>query len=87
MARYELRFRASVAKDLRGIPRSDVERIFSRIEALRDDPRPRWSEKLTAQEHYRIRQGSDRIVYGIEDAALVVEVIKLGHRRDVYRER
>jgi NAD(P)H-hydrate epimerase len=87
MARYELRFRASVAKDLRGIPRPDVERILSRIEALRDDPRPRWSEKLTANEHYRIRQGSYRIVYGIEDADLVVEVIKLGHRRDVYRKR
>ena len=72
MARYELRFGVSVPKDLRGIPRSDVERILARIEALRDDPRPHGSEKLTAREHYRIRQGNYRIVYGIDDTVLVV---------------
>lgn len=87
MARYELRFGASVAKDLRGIPRADVERILARIEALRDDPRPQGSEKLTAQERYRIRQGNYRIVYGVEDAALIVEVIRIGHRQAVYRKR
>jgi len=48
MARFELRFKASVAKDLRGVPANDVRRILERIEALRDDPRPEASEKLAA---------------------------------------
>ena len=86
MARYELRVRPSVAKDLRGIPKTDVERILSRIEALRDEPRPQGSEKLSAQERYRIRQGNYRIIYGIEEAEVVVEIVKVGHRREVYRE-
>jgi mRNA interferase RelE/StbE len=87
MARYELRFMPSVAKDLRGIPKSDVQRILARIEALRDDPRPPGTEKLSAQERYRVRQGVYRILYTIDDAVLIVEVVKVGHRRDVYRER
>ncbi len=85
MARYELRFKASVAKDLRGIPRADVQRILARIESLRDDPRPPGSEKLSAQERYRLRQGSYRILYTATDVELVVEVVKIGHRREVYR--
>ena len=86
MARYELRVRPSVAKDLRGIPKADLTRILARIESLRDDPRPPGAEKLSAQERYRIRQGSYRIIYGIEEAQVVVEIVKVGHRREVYRE-
>lgn len=85
MARYELRVRPSVAKDLRGLPKEEVKRILARIEALRDDPRPTGSEKLSAQERYRIRQGNYRIIYGIEEAEVVVEIVKVGHRREVYR--
>jgi len=86
MARYELRVRPSVAKDLRGIPKADLTRILARIESLRDDLRPPGAEKLSAQERYRIRQGSYRIIYGIEEAEVVVEIVKVGHRREVYRE-
>ena len=86
MARYELRFRASVVKDLRDIPKADVRRILDRIETLRDDPRPVGSEKLSAQERYRLRQGNYRILYEILDLEVVVEVVKIGHRREVYRE-
>jgi len=85
MARYELRVRPSVAKDLRGLPKDDVTRILARIEALRDDPRPPGSEKLSAQERYRVRQGNYRIIYGIEESEVVVEIVKIGHRREVYR--
>ena len=85
MARFELRFKPSVAKDLRGIPKTEVRRLLKRIEALRDDPRPGGSEKLTGGDLYRIRQGMYRIVYSVDDAAVVVEVIKVGHRREVYR--
>lgn len=85
MARYELRLRPSVAKDLRGVPRDDVAHILARMEALCDDPRPPGSEKLSAQERYRARQGDYRIIYGIEDDEVLVEIVKVGHRRDVYR--
>lgn len=85
MARFELRFKPSVAKDLRGIPKTEVRRLLKRIEALADDPRPAGCEKLTGRELYRVRQGAYRIVYSVDDVAVVVEVIKIGHRREVYR--
>jgi mRNA interferase RelE/StbE len=88
MARYELRFKVSVAKDLRGIPKADVRRILTRIEALRDDPRAPGCEKLACNEElYRVRQGTYRIVYGLHDEQVIVEVIRVGHRREVYRGR
>ena len=87
MARYELRFKTSVAKDMRDVPKTDLRRILERIEALRDDPRPIGSEKLSAQERYRIRQGNYRILYEILDLEVIVEVVKIGHRREVYRSR
>jgi len=87
MASYELMFRQSVAKDLRALPRRDVRRILNRIRSLAGDPRPPGCEKLSGREIYRIRQGVYRIVYAIEDARLVVEIIRIAHRRDVYRDR
>lgn len=86
MARYELRFKTSVAKDLRGIAKADVNRILARIETLRDDPHPPGSEKLAGKECYRVRQGNYRILYTVTDATVIVEIIKVGHRREVYRE-
>lgn len=86
MARYELRVRPSVAKDLRGIPEADVRRSLTRIEALRDDPCAPGCEKLSGAELYRVRQGVYRIVYEIHDEWIVVEVIRVGHRGDAYRQ-
>ena len=85
MARYELRVKPSVAKDLRGIAPADVRRIVKRMQALRDDPRAPGCEKLSGAELYRIWQGAYRIVYEIHDAWIVVEVIRVGHRSEVYR--
>ena len=87
MARYRLIFRESVAKDLRGLPRADVTRILARIEQLAIDPRGAGCQKLSIQERYRVRQGDYRIVYEIRDDVLIVTVVKVGHRREVYRER
>lgn len=86
MARYELRFKPSVAKDLRGLPQADVRRVLARIEGLRDDPRPPGCEKLSGDERYRLRQGNYRVLYSVADAEVVVEIVKIGHRREVYRE-
>ena len=85
MASYELLFKKSVAKDLRQFPKVDVKRILQRIRSLADEPRPPGCEKLSGQERYRIRQGVYRIVYEIDDNVLIVLVVKVGHRRDVYR--
>ena len=86
MASYELVFRKSVAKDLRALPKADVAKILQRIRSLATDPRPAGCEKLSSQERYRIRQGRYRIVYEIEDRRLVVLVVKIAHRKDVYRQ-
>ncbi len=83
MGRYRLLFKKSVAKDLRAIPKKDVQRILEGIKALAEDPRPRGCEKLADQQRYRIRQGPHRIVYKIQDDVLVV--IKVQHRSEVYR--
>jgi mRNA interferase RelE/StbE len=86
MARYEVRLRRSVTRDLRSIPTADVQRILARIEFLRDDPRPVGAEKLSAQERYRVRPGDYRILYTVADVEVVIEIVKVGHRCDVYRE-
>jgi mRNA interferase RelE/StbE len=85
MARYELRVRPSVAKDLRGIPKADVKRILARMQGLRDDPRAPGCEKLGGAELYRARQGVYRIVYEIHAEWIAVEVIRIGLRSGVYR--
>lgn len=87
MASYRLTFKKSVTKDFRSIPKDDVARILMRIKALDDDPRPMGSEKLSGQERYRVRPGMYRIVYEIFDEELVIIVVKVGHRRGVYREK
>jgi mRNA interferase RelE/StbE len=87
MANYRLTFKKSVTKDFRLIPKDDVRRNLKRIEALADDPRPMGCEKLSGQERFRVRQGVYRIVYEIQDEELVIVVVKVGHRREVYRER
>ena len=83
-ARYEIRFLPSVRKDLRGIARPAVRRILAAIDRLAEHPRPPASTKLTDLDLYRIRVGVYRIVYEIHDRELIIAVVKVGHRREVY---
>ena len=85
MGKYRLVFKKSVAKDLRGVPRRDVARILKCFDALPEDPRASGCEKLSGLERYRVRRGIYRIVYEIRDDVLLVVVVRVGHRRDVYR--
>ena len=85
MAAYKVHFKASVERDLTAIPKKDLKKILKRIEELTENPRPWGCEKLTGQERYRLRQGRYRIVYSIQDDELTVWVVKVGHRRDIYR--
>ncbi len=85
MAKYEIFFRESVYKDFRKIPKKDLQKILSKIQNLSLEPRPSGSEKLTGQELFRIRQGNYRILYSIQDNQLTIWVIKVGHRKEIYR--
>lgn len=85
MGRYKLIFKKSVAKDFRVIPKRDVARILKCFDALSENPRAPGCEKLSWLERYRIRRGVYRIIYEIKDDILTVIVVKIGHRRDVYR--
>jgi len=87
MGKYKLVFKKSVAKDLRPLPGRDVDRILRCIRALANDPRPKGCEKLSGQDRYRVRQGVYRIIYEINDDILIVTVVKIGHRQDIYRTR
>ena len=85
MADYNIFFSRSVVKDIDPIPKNDLQRIMERVRLLQKDPRPPGCEKLSSQERYRIRQGNYRIVYSIQDAQFTVRIVKIAHRRDVYR--
>ena len=85
MASYRLIVKQSVSKDLNKIRKQDVKRIIAAIQTLAKDPRPPQSKKLSGQERYRLRQGNYRILYTIEDDKLIICVVKVGDRRDVYR--
>ncbi len=87
MAEYRLLVKPSAAKEIEAIgTKRDRQRIVSRIQALGTEPRPAGCEKLAAVSAlYRIRQGNYRVIYTVNDAQRIVEVVKVGHRREVYR--
>ena len=86
MEKYKVSIKRSAVKEIEVIPqKKERQRIIRRIGQLANDPRPPASKKLSGHDKYRIRQGSYRIVYSIEDNELVVVVVKVGHRKDVYR--
>ena len=85
MKKYKLTFKKSVTKDFRNIPKHDVKRILNKIESLTINPRAEGCIKLSSKENYRVRQGLYRIIYQIRDDVLIVNVIKVSHRSDVYK--
>ena len=85
MASYSLAFKKSVAKDLRSIPNKDVHRILKRIDTLCENPRAEGCVKLSNLEKYRVRQGVYRIIYEIQDNELIILVVKIAHRSQIYK--
>jgi len=86
VARYSVRIKITARKELENIgTKADRRKLIRRILSLADNPRPRGSMKLSGRDRYRLRQGNYRILYTVEDSVLVVQVIKIGHRKDVYR--
>jgi mRNA interferase RelE/StbE len=86
MNRYVVEFRPAARKMLRNVVARDRARILKAIEALADDPYPHGREKLSGQEGlWRIRVGDYRVIYTVVQKRLLVVVVMIGHRREVYR--
>lgn len=85
MASYRVLIRRSAEKEIEQLPRSVRRLVVERIAALAVDPRPRGCKKLSGMDKYRVRQGSYRIVYTIDDDVVTVVVVRVAHRSDAYR--
>ncbi len=87
MARYRVLIKPSAIKEIEAVgQKKDRQRIVEQIQSLAERPRPPGCEKLTGRhDRYRVREGRYRIIYSIEDADLLVYVVKIGHRKDAYR--
>ena len=82
---YSVRIKRSAEKEMDNLPKSAFDRIAESIRALETDPRPHGSRKLRGLELYRLRVGTYRILYTVDDSNQSVEIIAVGHRKDVYR--
>lgn len=85
MGNYKVLIKPSAVREIESVPKKDRLRIVRKIQALSDNPRPAGCEKLSGEEKFRLRQGVYRVVYSIEDGAREVLVVKVAHRREVYR--
>jgi mRNA interferase RelE/StbE len=86
MDSYRVEVAKSATKDLRGIDKKWISKIVAAIEQLASDPRPSGCKKLVGSEHtYRIRVSDYRVIYDIQDDRLIILIVKIRHRRDVYR--
>ena len=86
MGRYSVSIKPSAVKEIEAIStKKDRRRVIQRIRRLADEPRPPGCQKLSGRDRYRLRHGRHRIIYSVHDEELVVYVVKVGHKRDVYR--
>jgi mRNA interferase RelE/StbE len=87
VAVYSLSIKPSAAKELQSISdKVTLTRLIEKVKSLATQPRPSGSEKLAGRPNlYRVRQGNYRVIYSVDDEARVVDVVKVGHRKDVYR--
>ncbi len=84
--RFVVRLEASAQKALRKIPAADLARIVTKLRSLEENPKPAGAEKLKGGSgELRVRVGDYRIIYEVHDGILVVVVVTIGHRREVYR--
>lgn len=87
MARYKVVIKQSASKEIDTVgQKKDRQRIVLRIQSLGENPRPFGCEKLSGHlDRYRVREGNYRILYSIDDKKFLVDIVKVGHRKDVYR--
>ena len=85
MANYKLLTKPSAGKELEVLPMKDRKRVVAKIQRLAIEPRPPGCEKLSGDDKLRIRQGNYRILYTVNDANQQIIIVKIRHRREVYR--
>ena len=85
MESYKIEIKKSAVKELSKLPKKELTKIVDKIQSLSDEPRPDGCKKLSGDEKYRIRIGSYRVLYSIEDDVLIVYVVKVGHRKEIYK--
>ena len=87
MASYRIEWKNSAKKELRKLDRTVIPKIVAAVESLATTPHPEGHKKLQGSEHtYRIRIGDYRVVYSIEDQVLLIEIVKVGHRKNIYKK-
>lgn len=87
MANYKIEITATAEKSLKKLPKKDLEKVVEAIQVLAISPFPSGCRKLKGEEDvYRVRQGNYRIIYEVIDSKLVVLVLKIGHRKDMYKK-
>lgn len=84
---FRIEYLPAATKSIEKFPREIQKRVLDRLEDLTEQPRPPGSIKLSGQDVYRIRVGDYRIIYAIHDQQLIILVVDVGHRRDVYRRK
>ncbi len=84
---YQLSIPRSVTKAIEKLPDQVYDRVDAAILALKEEQHPRGSRKLSGGDEYRVRVGDYRIIYAVDDTAELVEVVRVAHRREVYRKR
>ena len=86
MASFKIEWKRSATKELKKLPKETVPRILKAVEMLLDEPYPSGVRKLVGSEHtYRLRVGNYRVVYSVIASKLVIEIIRVRHRKDVYK--
>ncbi len=85
MALYKVRLLSTAIKELRAIPKLQLRLVAAKISGLAANPRPHGAQKLSGEDRCRLRQGDWRIIYAIDDPGRRVLVVKIGHRKEVYR--
>ena len=85
MESYRIEIKRSAQKEIQCLPKKDAQRIVAEIQQLSKDPRGPNSKKLSAQERYRVRVGQYRILYEIHDTILLILIVRVAHRKEVYR--
>ena len=85
MGKYKVFLRKSAADELGRISKKDLVRLIERLRSFANEARPQGCEKLSALDRYRVGQGDYRVVYAIDDREKTVDIVKIGHRSDVYK--
>ncbi len=86
MPSYEILWKRSAVKELKQLPKETIQKINKVVTGLADNPLPVGVRKLVGSEHtFRVRIGDYRIVYSVQSEKLIIEIIRVGHRREIYR--